>query len=40
MEFAAHEADWKPGLLSPQERIEGGRPILPEGPGTGATLRM
>ena len=38
LEYAAHEAEWRPTLLSPAERIEGGRLILPEGPGLGATL--
>ena len=38
LEYAAHEADWRPGLLSPPERIERGRLILPDGPGLGATL--
>ena len=38
MEYAAHEADWRSELMSPPERIERGRLILPEGPGLGATL--
>ena len=38
MEYAAHEAEWRPGLLDPPERIERGRVILPEGAGLGATL--
>ena len=38
MEYAAHEADWRPRLLDPPERIERGRLILPEGAGLGATL--
>ena len=38
LEYAAHEADWRPKLLSPPERIEDGRLVLPEGPGLGATL--
>ena len=38
MEYAAHEAEWRPGLLDPPERIERGRLILPEGAGLGATL--
>ncbi len=38
LEYAAHEVDWRPELLSPPERIEHGRLILPEGPGLGAAL--
>ena len=38
MEYAAHEAEWRPGLLDPPERIERGRLILPEGHGLGASL--
>ncbi len=38
LEYAAHEAEWRPEVLSPPERIEGGRLVLPEGPGLGATL--
>ena len=38
LEYAAHEAGWRPEVLSPPERIEGGRLVLPEGPGLGATL--
>ena len=38
LEYAAHEADWRPELLSPPERIERGRLVLPEGAGLGATL--
>ncbi len=38
LEYAAHEAEWRPEVLSPPERIESGRLILPEGPGLGATL--
>ena len=38
LEYAAHEAEWRPELLSPPERIERGRLFLPEGPGLGATL--
>ena len=38
LEYAAHEANWRPTLLSPPERIERGRLVLPEGPGLGATL--
>ena len=38
MEYAAHEAEWRPGLLDPPERIERGRLILPEGAGLGASL--
>ena len=38
LEHAAHEAGWRPALLSPPERIERGRLVLPEGAGLGATL--
>ncbi len=38
LEYAAHEAEWRPELLSPPERIERGQLILPEGPSLGATL--
>lgn len=38
LEYAAHEAEWRPELLDPPERIEDGRLALPEGPGLGATL--
>lgn len=38
LEYAAFEAGWRPEVLSPPERIESGRLILPDGPGLGATL--
>ena len=38
LEYAAHEAEWRPELLTPPERIERGQLVLPEGPGLGATL--
>ena len=38
LEFAWGEADWRPQLLDPAERIEDGYLLLPEGPGLGHRL--
>ena len=38
LEHAVHEAPWRAELLSPPERIAGGRLWFPGGPGLGARL--
>ena len=38
LEHAVHEAPWRAELLSPPERIAGGRLWFPGGPGLGASL--
>ena len=38
LEHAWGEADWRPSVLEPVERIENGRIYIPEGPGLGASL--
>ena len=38
LEHAVYEAPWRSELLSPPERIEGGRLWFPGGPGLGASL--
>ena len=38
LEHAVDEVDWRAGLLSPGERVDGGRLWLPAGAGLGATL--
>ena len=39
LEHAVYEADWRANLLSPPERVEGGRLHLMTGAGLGAALR-
>ena len=38
LEHAVYEADWRADLLSPPERVENGRLLLPPGAGLGAEL--
>ena len=38
LEHAVDEVDWRADLISPAERIEAGRLLLPPGPGLGAAL--
>ena len=38
LEHAVGEVDWRAGLITPAERIEGGRRFLPPAAGLGATL--
>ena len=38
LEHAVYEAPWRAELVTPAERIEGGRIWFPRGPGTGVTL--
>ena len=40
LEYAVHEALWRPDLLVPPERVESGRLWIPDGPGLGATLNV
>ncbi len=38
LEYAVHEAPWRAELLTPPERVDGGRLWIPSGAGLGATL--
>ena len=38
LEHAVYEAPWRAELVTPAERIAGGRIWFPGGPGTGVTL--
>ena len=38
LEHAVDEVDWRADLITPGERIQGGRLLLPPGPGLGAAL--
>jgi galactonate dehydratase len=38
LEHAVYEADWRSSVLEPEERVEGGALLLPDGPGLGAGL--
>ena len=38
LEHAVYEADWRAELVTPHERVEGGRLWMPEGAGLGAVL--
>ena len=38
LEHAVYEADWRAELVTPHERVEGGRLWMPEGAGLGAAL--